>query len=107
MNIQKLFKKYIVKRPNGNCQILFALSELDSFCEEIVREVKRQDEKDRIMSIDKNIVCPLCHQPIKDLPKGLSLESITETYKAIFPPQKGGVKHELDEKTGEIKKIEL
>ena len=35
--ITKLFKKYIVKRPNGNCQVLFALSELDDLVEEIER----------------------------------------------------------------------
>ena len=38
--ITKLFKKWIVKRPNGNCQILFALSELDKFVDEILKVVK-------------------------------------------------------------------
>ncbi len=33
--LQDLFKKWFVKRPNGNCQVLFALSELDDFCDEI------------------------------------------------------------------------
>lgn len=37
--ITKLFKKYIAKRPNGNCQILFALTELDDFVDEILIEI--------------------------------------------------------------------
>ena len=35
MNIQKLFKPYIVKRKNGQCQILIPLVELDELCEKI------------------------------------------------------------------------
>ncbi len=40
-NITSLFKKWIVKRPNGQCQILFALTELDRLVEEIsnIKEV--------------------------------------------------------------------
>lgn len=34
--ILELFKPYIVKRPNGNCQILFALSELDKLVDDII-----------------------------------------------------------------------
>ena len=41
-NIQKLFKKYIVKRPNGNCQVLFALTELDDLCMEIYSSVNKE-----------------------------------------------------------------
>jgi hypothetical protein len=33
--VTKLFKKWFVKRPNGNCQVLFALTELDDFVDEI------------------------------------------------------------------------
>lgn len=39
--ITKLFKKYIVKRPNGNCQVLFALTELDNLVDEIIKVSKR------------------------------------------------------------------
>ena len=38
-NIQSLFKKWIVKRPKGMCQILFSLTELDGFCDEIKNEI--------------------------------------------------------------------
>lgn len=34
--ITRCFKKYIVKRQKGNCQVLFALTELDSLVEEIM-----------------------------------------------------------------------
>ena len=34
-----LFKKWIVKRPNGQCQILFSLYELDKFIDEILSEL--------------------------------------------------------------------
>jgi len=34
-----LFKKWIVKRPQGQCQILFSLYELDKFVEEILAEL--------------------------------------------------------------------
>ena len=34
-NLQSLFKKYIVKRPNGMCQVLFSLTELDNLCDDI------------------------------------------------------------------------
>ena len=33
--ITRLFKKWIVKRPDGQCQILFSLTELDNFVDEI------------------------------------------------------------------------
>ena len=36
--ITRLFKKWIVKRLNGQCQILFALTELDNFVDEIINE---------------------------------------------------------------------
>ena len=35
IKITSLFKKWIVKRPNGQCQILFSLTELDNFVDEI------------------------------------------------------------------------
>lgn len=41
-NITRLFKKYFVKRPNGNCQVLFALTELDTLVNDIYKEVSQQ-----------------------------------------------------------------
>ena len=35
ITIQKLFKQYIVKRKNGQCQILIPLVELDELCKKI------------------------------------------------------------------------
>lgn len=40
--ITKCFKKYIVKRPNGNCQVLFALTELDNLVQEIISVTRRK-----------------------------------------------------------------
>ena len=40
-NIQKLFKPYIVKRKNGQCQVLIPLVELDDLCEEILEIFKK------------------------------------------------------------------
>jgi len=37
--ITSLFKKWIVKRPNGQCQILFSLYELDKLIDEILSEL--------------------------------------------------------------------
>ena len=42
IRIAQLFKKWIVKRPNGQCQILFALAELDGFVDEILLEIDDQ-----------------------------------------------------------------
>lgn len=39
--ITALFKKWIVKRPQGQCQILFSLYELDKFVDEILEELKK------------------------------------------------------------------
>lgn len=41
--IIKLFKKWIVIRPHGMCQILFALTELDDFVDEIVAVVREHE----------------------------------------------------------------
>lgn len=38
--ITRCFKKYFVRRPNGNCQVLFALTELDDLVEEIISKIK-------------------------------------------------------------------
>jgi len=39
MNIQQLFKPYIVPRKNGQCQVLIPLVELDELCEKIREHV--------------------------------------------------------------------
>jgi len=39
IRITSLFKKWIAKRPNGQCQILFSLTELDNFVDEILSEI--------------------------------------------------------------------
>lgn len=36
--LTKIFKPWIVKRPNGGCQVLFPLSELDTIVEKILKE---------------------------------------------------------------------
>ena len=41
MNIQKLFKPYIVRRKNGQCQVLIPLIELDELCDKIIKELKK------------------------------------------------------------------
>jgi hypothetical protein len=38
--IQKLFKPYIVKRKNSQCQVLIPLIELDDLCYQILRKIK-------------------------------------------------------------------
>ena len=48
--ITKLFKKWIVKRPRGMCQVLFALTELDEFVDEIVAVV-REDELAKLRAL--------------------------------------------------------
>jgi len=42
LRITRLFKKWIVKRPNGQCQILFSLTELDNFVDEILSEIQER-----------------------------------------------------------------
>ncbi|KKL69307.1 hypothetical protein LCGC14_2116280 [marine sediment metagenome] len=42
--IQSLFKPYIVKRKNGQCQILIPLIELDDLCNKIVKFIKRSNQ---------------------------------------------------------------
>lgn len=41
--ITELFKPYFVRRPRGNCQVLFALTELDALVDRICREARRKD----------------------------------------------------------------
>jgi hypothetical protein len=43
--ITSLFKKWYVKRPNGQCQILFSLTELDNFVDEILSEINWKGDK--------------------------------------------------------------
>lgn len=42
--IASLFKPFIVKRPKGNCQVLFALTELDGLIDKIENEVTKLPE---------------------------------------------------------------
>jgi len=57
--ITKLFKKYFVRRPNGNCQVLFALTELDSLVDDIClvdrTKHKNKDTIPEILSILKEL----------------------------------------------------
>ena len=46
--IQKLFKPYIVKRKNGQCQVLIPLVELDELCEKIRKTHYLEDMFDSI-----------------------------------------------------------
>jgi len=43
VRIRKLFKKWLVKRPQGQCQVLFSWYELDDFVEDIINVVKDID----------------------------------------------------------------
>ena len=38
--VTALFKKWIVKRPEGQCQILFSIYELDKLVNKILKKVK-------------------------------------------------------------------
>jgi hypothetical protein len=38
--VTRLFKPWIVRRPDGGCQVLFPLSELDRLVDETIAEVK-------------------------------------------------------------------
>lgn len=38
--ITHLFKKWIVKRPKGQCQVLFSIHELDRLVDEILSELE-------------------------------------------------------------------
>ena len=37
-----LFKPYFVRRPKGQCQVLFALTELDALVDRIIKETERK-----------------------------------------------------------------
>jgi len=49
VNIQKLFRPYIVTRKNGQCQVLIPLVELDELCEKI--ELKFTDKTNKVIEI--------------------------------------------------------
>jgi hypothetical protein len=40
--ICSLFKKWLVRRPEGQCQVLFSWYELDDFVDEIIKEFKKE-----------------------------------------------------------------
>ena len=50
LKVTRLFKKYYVKRPRGNCQVLFALTELDDLVEEILSVVANNETIKDIVS---------------------------------------------------------
>ena len=43
--VTKLFKKWFVRRPNGNCQVLLALTELDNLVDEIDKVYQQKENK--------------------------------------------------------------
>ena len=44
MTPANVFKPWIVKRPDGGCQVLFPLTELDSLVEGVAKIVRQRDE---------------------------------------------------------------
>jgi hypothetical protein len=42
LSIQKIFKPYIAKRKNGQCQVLIPLVELDEVCDAILKLFKER-----------------------------------------------------------------
>uniref|UniRef100_A0A6M3K9F4 Uncharacterized protein n=1 Tax=viral metagenome TaxID=1070528 RepID=A0A6M3K9F4_9ZZZZ len=54
MNIQKLFKPYIVKRKNGQCQVLIPLVELDELCAKIETLLELDTAQIRFIESKKN-----------------------------------------------------
>lgn len=42
VRIRSLFKKWLVRRPEGQCQVLFSWYELDDFVDEIIKEFKKE-----------------------------------------------------------------
>lgn len=59
VRITRLFKKYIASRPHGNCQVLFALNQLDGLVMEIMREITLED----------NDQCKKKHKTAKEMEK--------------------------------------
>jgi hypothetical protein len=43
--IASIFKPWIVKRPNGGCQVLFPLTELDNIIDKVVEEVLNEQRR--------------------------------------------------------------
>ena len=46
-NSSCLFKKWLVRRPNGGCQVLFSWYELDDFVDEIIKTFKIYEEEEK------------------------------------------------------------
>ncbi len=67
--IQKLFKPYIVKRKNGQCQVLIPLVELDELCEKIEENINKRKIMIKI-GLDNN----------SDWLAGLAKELLEEIY---------------------------
>ena len=45
--IQKLFKPYIVRRKNGQCQVLIPLVELDELCHNIMAHISGKENESK------------------------------------------------------------
>ena len=45
-DLANIFKVWIAKRPNGNCQILFALTELDGIIDKIAKVLSSYSKND-------------------------------------------------------------
>ena len=54
LDITKLFKRWFVPRPHGMCQILFPLTALDDFTEEIIT-VAKQHESYKVAWLERNL----------------------------------------------------
>jgi len=60
--IASLFKPWFVKRPNGGCQVLFPLSELDSIVDQILSIVKAEYSLCEChLPFPPLGECPICH----------------------------------------------
>ena len=70
--IQDCFKKYIVKRPKGMCQILFSLTELDNLCDEIKNDVFDERVLDILEIIEKIIAKSIRQTKLRN--KGMNWE---------------------------------
>jgi len=49
--ITKIFEPYIVRRAKGQCQVLFALTELDKVVDGIIEITKREDSNANIQNM--------------------------------------------------------
>jgi len=67
--IQSLFKQYIVKRKNGQCQVLIPLIELDDLCDKLDNLIQQAKED--------------CIETIWDYGDGIKVSKLKKIEKAI------------------------